>query len=277
MDKLPTIKVLMKLATYECSSSGFSEIEPEHLLLAILKIADLEVDFADGSIEDKTARQLLEDELAEVRQILHTSGVDPVQLRRALRSRLGDRGLRLKAGVIHRTAEAKTVFQHGEEIAKKYNANFLNSAHLLAAIFQKPTPLIGEVLSLVKQASRVGDADTGRAADTLRPDQMAGGSAVTPMGAESAAKEVVGTASRSAKESEATLGFDEILELPPMEDEHLEQDFLENLETPTTQEIGEPGAVPEKAQELEEERKKPPAAQQEQTSRREIKVFDWDD
>ncbi len=89
MDKLPTIKVLMKLATYECSSSGFSEIEPEHLLLAIAKIADLDVDFADGSIEDKTARQLLEDELAEVKQILHSSGVDPVQLRQRAENSTG--------------------------------------------------------------------------------------------------------------------------------------------------------------------------------------------
>jgi hypothetical protein len=275
MDKLPTIKVLMKLATYECSSSGFSEVEPEHLLLAILKIADLEVDFADGSIEDKTARQLLEDELAELRQILHTSGIDPVALRRAVRARLGDKGLRLKAGVVHRTAEAKIAFQDAEEIARKYNSNFLNSAHILAAIFQKPTPLIKEVLSLVKQMSRAGGGPTGQASETLRPDQLATGSPVAPPGVESSAKGSMAGAPQSAKNPEATLGFDEILELRPLEDEHLERDFLDNLEAPVTREI--PDAVPEKAQELEEERKKPPEAQQEQTLKREIKVFDWDD
>jgi hypothetical protein len=105
----PTIEIVLQLAAREAIAGRHPEIEPEHLLIALLKFAetDLKAMLQAGGAPILTP---MLDEQQTLRSVLDERIVDSKLFRRQLRSALGTGKRPPDATAIHRSRAAKRAF-----------------------------------------------------------------------------------------------------------------------------------------------------------------------
>lgn len=148
----------MQLAGREAIGAQFNEIEPEHLLAALLKFSELPVDEAGKLAGGTGAARELAAEVAAVRDELSSRSVDSTRVRRELRAKLGKGNHPQSAGPMHRSEASKNIFNAAANSADDANCDTLTAKHLLDEILKAPTPVMAQVLGkavgpmVVKQA-----------------------------------------------------------------------------------------------------------------------------
>ena len=118
-----SIQIIWVLAAQEANLMEFQSIEPHHLLLAVLKFAELEEPDIAALLRDPENLEHLLQERDEVRSRLNTLSLEvPDQtrvLRRLLRERFGKGGHPPGGGrMIHRSPFARDIFKQAEAAAR---------------------------------------------------------------------------------------------------------------------------------------------------------------
>jgi len=141
-----SIELLWQLATQEATSARFGEIQPEHILAAILKVSELPVEEVERMAPGSDAAKELAGEVHDIRQALAGRSIDSKQARRKLRAELGRGNARNVGGPLHRSQDSRAVFDAAARLAEKDRSEILKTEHLLQALLLSPTPVIMKVL-----------------------------------------------------------------------------------------------------------------------------------
>ncbi len=142
-----SIEMIMQLAGQEAVAGEFESIRPEHLLAAVLKFSELPVDEIAKAAPGSEAAKQLPIEVSALRSEFTTRGIDTTQIRRQLRATLGKGGHPFDGGAIHRSDEARAIFDSAARIADEAVEDTLTASHLFEAVLKAPTKAIAELLS----------------------------------------------------------------------------------------------------------------------------------
>ena len=143
MEPDTSIMMVWPMAAMEAQALGWSEIEPAHLLCAVLKFAELDMDDlerlgeAAGNVGELRQRHRdLRERLDEPWGIAvpHVSA----PLRRALRRRGDGEPNQHPGGMIHRSAAAREVFRTAQKIAERDGRQRFDLADLAGVILRDP-------------------------------------------------------------------------------------------------------------------------------------------
>lgn len=113
---------LLKLAAAETTTSGFSEITPIHLLIALSRLSEDEN--SDGANEQVSA----------LRHEFESLGIEPRRFRRRLRAGLPKPSDSPPSASIHRSQNTKAVYLLAEALAEA-SGEESSPTHLLRAAF----------------------------------------------------------------------------------------------------------------------------------------------
>lgn len=148
------IQIIFPLAAQEASSGGAAEIEPGHIICALLKLAEMPSSVLQKVIPKKELTDLIEKDKRELCSIFESFGLKvptgSTKLRRELRKVLGkNRGGRAgKADkVIHRSAETKALFAKAEEEARKAGEDKIGTGRLAQTLFSSQDKALAEALA----------------------------------------------------------------------------------------------------------------------------------
>lgn len=135
--------VAWQIAAGEAGAAKHQYIEKEHILIGI---CSLEKWLKLSGVELKPqVHQSLQAEHDAVEDVLRAFELDPTQLRRQVRERLGVGNYEHTERVIHRSEACKRFFQRADDLAS--STGEIACLHLLAAILENPGNLISSVLS----------------------------------------------------------------------------------------------------------------------------------
>jgi ATP-dependent Clp protease ATP-binding subunit ClpC len=139
-----SIDLILQLAAREAIAAEYREIEPEHILEAVLKAAELPAAIRDqggaGAFEE-AAR-----DLDAVRDDLKHRAIDVPRARRELRSELGNGGNPYSGGTMHRSKASRELFEAAAVSAARDGCGTLTAHHLLNVILASPTPRMERAL-----------------------------------------------------------------------------------------------------------------------------------
>ena len=175
--------VAWHLAALEAGAAAHATIKPGHLFIALCKVCDLPLPDAIGMADEQDLRSrlpLLEAEVEEIRQVFKRTGLDPRHFRRRLRTALGTEGESPADGVMHRSPDARRLFDRAEQLCGVSRAQCLRPVHILWALCEmEESPwgyLAGEM-----QIDRIGLLRTTEEA-SRRPALSSGGSPIPDQG-----------------------------------------------------------------------------------------------
>ena len=128
--------LVWRVAEFEARHAKASMIEPNHLLLGLCKVVDLDLpEFV--SKDDPDRNETLEELLREVRRlrtVFRTAGLDAKTFRRKLRRSSPERRFALaESERLHRSSAAKEIFSAAEQFAQ-VGSNVVYPVHLLYAV-----------------------------------------------------------------------------------------------------------------------------------------------
>ena len=148
MTKVSTsIALVWQLAAREAIAGKFPVIDPEHFLMALLKLAEVPPEQVEKLCPEEISigKELARDTL-EVRNAVQAMGVDSTVTRRKLRTALGKGDAAYDGGEIHRSEKSREMFGEAARLADEDGCDVLMPCHLLAAIAAKPTEAVRNVL-----------------------------------------------------------------------------------------------------------------------------------
>ncbi|GEM_PF-895399 len=161
MTKVSTSMALVwQLAAREAIAGKFPVIEPEHFLMALLKLAEVPPEQVEKLCPEEImiGKELARDTL-EVRHAVQAMGVDSTVTRRKLRTALGKGDATYDGGEIHRSEKSREMFNEATQKADEDGCDVLMPCHLLAALAAKPTDavrnVLGECAGPLSQAGRL--------------------------------------------------------------------------------------------------------------------------
>jgi hypothetical protein len=138
-----SVMMIWPMAAMEAQALGWPEIEPEHLLCAILKFAELNVDDLERLGEAMGNVDELRQRHSDLRESLDEPwGISvphiSMPLRRSLRRRGNGEPNRHPGGLVHRSNAAREVFIAAQKIAERGSRQCFGLADLLNAILYDP-------------------------------------------------------------------------------------------------------------------------------------------
>ena len=139
----PGLRLAWQIASWEANAARQEFIECEHLLIGICSMEKMDILKVSRKLDPKD-QQYLESERTGIDDIINSFGITPASLRRRLREKCPKGKFRRKDKVIHRSPETMKIF--AKAVSLNGSDEYLNILHLMAAILQNPTPLIGVVL-----------------------------------------------------------------------------------------------------------------------------------
>lgn len=143
----PSIEILMSIAAQEAQVGGHGELLPEHLVMALTKIAEMDPAILGKLLVGKYSQEEYGREVEALRGRLVTTVPDTKKLRRELRARLGKGPGRAKGG-LHRSEVTRTLFVSAEKLVQadtRFKSVTLELMLIVILIFP-PTPLLLEFL-----------------------------------------------------------------------------------------------------------------------------------
>jgi len=149
-----SIELVWQLAGREAIAAQFKEIEPEHFLMALLKVSELPVEEADRIAPGAEVAKRLATEVDALRQELADRSIDSTSVRRKLRARLGKGKTPLDGGQMHRSPACRAVFDAAVKLADDAGSETVMIPHVLQSLLASPTPAIAEVLGAAMQPAK---------------------------------------------------------------------------------------------------------------------------
>lgn len=131
-------------AAWEAWHAGFEVIGRTHLTIALAKGCDRSAE-DDLGLPASDVGAFLQ-EMADLRRVWQSVGVDPVRLRRSLRRRLGRNQQRPKEP-LHRDSSAREAFARAEETAVRSGAPEVSCRHLLSELCAQPSRAMRDALA----------------------------------------------------------------------------------------------------------------------------------
>jgi len=156
----PALLLAWDLAATEAATANRSFIDPEHLMLGLLRLADYETPetLTEIGYQTEEARAIVP-EITRLLHIFTTLKLDPVLLRRDLRERktgklpllnwntgpLPRRGSdREPPKVLHRSTESRLVFTFADDLTRRADPQGTTTlVHLLLALLRSPHSHVG--------------------------------------------------------------------------------------------------------------------------------------
>jgi len=121
---------VLKVAAAEMTTSGFVEIAPIHLLIALSRVSEEQPsNGADASV-------------AALRQEFESLGIEPRRFRRRLRALLPKQSNAPQPGAIHRSENTKQIYLLAEALAQA-SGEERSPSHLLRAMFVSLADVLG--------------------------------------------------------------------------------------------------------------------------------------
>jgi ATP-dependent Clp protease ATP-binding subunit ClpC len=141
-----SIELVMQFATYEAIGARFGEIEPEHLLMGLLKFGELPVGEMEKLLSGASAAKQLVKEVEAVSKELARRGIESKKVRRELRTKKGKGSGRFSGGRMHRSAISRQIFNVAAKLADDAGSDAVTAEHILESLMIAPTRVIEEVL-----------------------------------------------------------------------------------------------------------------------------------
>lgn len=142
-----SIELVWQLAGHEAVAGAFKEIEPEHFLMALLKLAEMPVAEIEKLGAGTEAVQALTSDVQGVRETLEARGIDSTAVRRALRVALGKGNHKYAGGQMHRAQAARLYFDKAAMLAAEAGSDVLTGRHVLDALLAEPTPAVAKAMA----------------------------------------------------------------------------------------------------------------------------------
>jgi ATP-dependent Clp protease ATP-binding subunit ClpA len=156
MNLSPSIDLIWRLAAQEMAAGEFSEIQPEHFCMALLKFAEVSVQANEDGGEQAELAKAIAGDAQLVHEALQKCGIESTSARRTLRKQLGKGGSPQQGKKVHRSAASRTLFESAAKLAQESDSETVTPLHLLTALVQSPTPAIVQAV-------------LGKASSTPRP------------------------------------------------------------------------------------------------------------
>jgi cell division protease FtsH len=153
-----SIETIHALSAREAISRRHGQIEPEHVMLCLLRMAQLARSDTGGLKGEKNGLAALAEETRELRAEFERQNIDISRCREQLSELLGRGRIEYRGGGIHRSPACRLVFELGAALAQASQQVFL-ALHLLQAIIAQPTPMLSLVLSKRRTAGRALSPD----------------------------------------------------------------------------------------------------------------------
>lgn len=141
-----SIELVMQLAAQEAIAGEYEEIGPEHLLMGMLKFAELPVDELEKICPKAGAVRQLTVEVEMVGKELKARRISATEVRRRLRSILSSGGKPYEGGTVHRSRACREAFDAAAKVAGDCRSEGILIVHLLEAVLRTPTDPIAEAL-----------------------------------------------------------------------------------------------------------------------------------
>jgi ATP-dependent Clp protease ATP-binding subunit ClpC len=141
-----SIELVMQVAGQEAVAGRFDEFRPEHLLLALLKLAEIPILELGGLAPGAEVIQQVAAEVQVVRRELATRGIDSTQARRRLRAELGRGACENVPRPMHRSEATRKIFDEAAKLAHAERSPVITVLHLLIALLANPTTAMVKVL-----------------------------------------------------------------------------------------------------------------------------------
>ncbi len=145
MKMSPATELVWNMAAHEAVLAKAAEIEPDHIFMALLKLADVEDPSISALAGDPQTARALAAERNHVRSLLDQRSIPYTATRRQLRQALGQGSYVHQGDVIHRSQESRRLFARAAQLVPQ-GSQVLEAQHLLQALLLEPTPAMRAVL-----------------------------------------------------------------------------------------------------------------------------------
>jgi len=124
------------------AAGEFSEIQPEHFCMAVLKFAEVAAKMPGEAGREADLALAIAGDAELVREALGKCGIESKAARRKLRRQLGKGDSPFDGGKVHRSSASRKLFESAAALAAESGSETLTPLHLLTALVQAPTPAI---------------------------------------------------------------------------------------------------------------------------------------
>ncbi len=197
----PGLRFAWQIASWEANAARQQFIENEHLLIGLCSMEKIDI-LKVGKKLDPKDHQYLESERAGIEDLIHSFGITPAVLRRKIREQSPRGKYRRKNNIIHRSPASKMVFKKAQQLGVA--GDIMNVIHLMAAIMEKPTPIIDSVL-------RICRIDSANAFERISAHKLEKDTDQKIQGISKNAYDSIHSFTRNSNVSKLTIMFDDIV------------------------------------------------------------------
>lgn len=161
-----SLKVAWSLSAREAIAAEFSEITPPHLLLGLLKFAELDSQPMQILVEQN--QDALASAISDQKRLCKRLAGDGISvpsasrpLRYALRQKLGKGGSPQQEEIMHRSRASRLLFDLAAKLAFDRGGDELDVVHLYEALMQAMDPVLHQTVSRQREESVSRKEDRG--------------------------------------------------------------------------------------------------------------------
>jgi len=118
----PAFQIIIQLAAHECTAADFQEIEPEHMLMALLRFVELDRGIFQDMIQEPELAETMENDRLGLHALFRTMKTETTTVRRSIRKEMGTGKRRGNNTVIHRSGRTKQLFTLAFQLAIEDNS-----------------------------------------------------------------------------------------------------------------------------------------------------------
>lgn len=145
MDQSVSVRLLSRVAEEVAVASGHGAIEPEHLLVAAMKVSVIpDSDLLRFGAAEEVKAQIME-EIGAVRRVLEHHSIDPESGIRRLLTELGRGGIPFRGGPLRHSERTRDAFL---EVEKRTRKQTFGANELLETLLGQPSLAISRALGL---------------------------------------------------------------------------------------------------------------------------------
>ena len=148
------MEISWNLAARDAVAGGFDEIRPEHVCMALLKVAEIPTGELAKIVPKSADSADAAHEVQSLRKVLEEREIDTTYVRRVLRMLLGKGHQTYNDGVVHRSKECRQLFEAATQVARGMGEARVRTHDLLGVLLSAPPPDIARLLRNLPKPAR---------------------------------------------------------------------------------------------------------------------------
>ena len=165
MDRGISTKIVWVFSAEEAMASRFEFIEPPHILIAVMKFAEMNESDLGRYARDRHSKAFFNKEQSAILDVLESHHIyvpeGSKQIRGTLRKRLGKSDYKASVGWnTHRSEASRRIGKKAEKIAQEDDSRLVKATHMFDALLESPTKLMVSVLEEAGAIAGPIDNDT---------------------------------------------------------------------------------------------------------------------